>query len=122
VEIDVLLASGFLPHVQRISIELSPGEPYHLMGGPSELAQRVNDALDAAKSTCPRLTHGMNAWTWPLIADAFRRGHHTRVGFEDSVYLPDGTEAQSNAHLVQTALELYPSLATSDGSAGRDDV
>ena len=110
VEIDVLLRSGFLPRVQRISIELSPGEPYHLSGEPSALAQRVNGALDAAKSACPRLTHGMNAWTWDLIADAFRRGHDTRVGFEDSVYLPDGTEAQSNAQLVRTAKALYPGL------------
>jgi len=112
VEIDALLASGFLPHVQRISIELAPGEPYYLSGEPSMLAQRVNDALDTAESGCPRLTHGMKAWTWPLIADAFRRGHHTRVGFEDSVYLPDGTQAHSNAHLVQTALALHPGFAT----------
>jgi uncharacterized protein (DUF849 family) len=113
VEVDILLASGFLPHVMRVSIELAPGEPYHLSGEPSALAQRVNDALDEAQSACPRLTHGMNAWTWPLIADAFRRGHDTRVGFEDSVYLPDGTEAQSNAQLVQAALALYPGIAKS---------
>jgi beta-keto acid cleavage enzyme len=112
VEMDALLASGFLSHVQRISIELNPGEPYHLSGEPSALAQQVNDALDTAGSACPRLTHGMNDWTWPLVADAFRRGHHTRVGFEDSVYMPDGAKAQSNAHLVQAALALHASIAT----------
>ncbi len=106
VEMNVLLASGFLPHAQRISIELGPGEPYYLSGEPTALAQQVNDALDAAGSTCPRLTHGMNDWTWPLVADAFRRGHDTRVGFEDSVYLPDGTVAQSNAELVRAALAI----------------
>lgn len=108
-EMDVLLASGFLQHAQRISIELAPGEPYFLSGEPSELAQRVNDALDAAGSTCARLTHGMDTWTWPLVEDAFRRGHDTRVGFEDSVLLPDGRQAQSNAHLVQAALTLRAS-------------
>jgi uncharacterized protein (DUF849 family) len=63
-----------------------------------------------AGSTCPRLTHGMNDWTWPLVEDAFRRGHDTRVGFEDSVLLPDGRQAQSNAQLVQTALTLRASM------------
>jgi uncharacterized protein (DUF849 family) len=111
VEMDVLRASGFLPHAQRISIELDPGEPYYLTGAPTALAQQVNDALDAAGSTCPRLTHGMNDWTWPLVADAFRRGHDTRVGFEDSVYLPDRTVAQSNAELVQAAVAVRPRIA-----------
>jgi uncharacterized protein (DUF849 family) len=110
-EIDALLASGFLAHVQRISIELDPGEPYYLTGEPSALAQQVNDALDAAGSTCARLTHGMNDWTWPLVADAFRRGHDTRVGFEDSVYLPDGARADSNAQLVRAALALRAGIA-----------
>jgi uncharacterized protein (DUF849 family) len=49
----------------------------------------------------------MNDWTWPLVADAFRRGHDTRVGFEDSVYLPDGTVARSNADLVRAAVSLH---------------
>ena len=105
-EMDALIRSGFLPHAQRISIELDPGEPYFLTGEPSAVAQEINDALDAAGSTCPRLTHGMNDWTWPLVEDAFRRGHDTRVGFEDSVRLPDGRVARSNADLVRAAVSL----------------
>ena len=88
-EMEVLIRSGFLPQAQRISIELDPGEPYFLKGDPRTVAQQVNEALDEAGSACPRLTHGMNAWTWPLVEDAFSRGHHTRVGFEDSVFLPN---------------------------------
>lgn len=109
-ELDILLASGFLQHAQRISIELAPGEPYFLGGAPSAVAQQVNNALDAAGSTCPRLTHGMNGWTWPLVGDAFRRGHDTRVGFEDSVLLPDGSQAQNNAQLVRAAIALRASM------------
>ena len=105
-EMDRLLRSGLLPRAQRVSIELDPGEPYFLQGEPADLAQQVNDALDLAGSTCPRLTHGMNDWTWPLVEDAFRRGHDTRVGFEDSVLLPDGTRAESNAELVEAAVAL----------------
>jgi uncharacterized protein (DUF849 family) len=106
VEMDSLLRSGLLPRVQRVSIELDPGEPYFLEGDPSDLAQQVNDLLDDAGSTCPRLMHGMNDWTWPLVEDAFRRGHDTRVGFEDSVLLPNGTKADNNAQLVEAAVAL----------------
>ena len=67
---------------------------------------------DLAGATCPRLTHGMNDWTWPLVQDAFRRGHDTRVGFEDSVLLPGGTRADDNAQLVRAALELRASLSS----------
>ncbi len=52
----------------------------------------------------------MNNWTWILVADAFRRGHDTRVGFEDSVLLPDGTRAESNAQLVEAALALQAGI------------
>lgn len=106
VEMDRLVRSGLLPHAQRISIELAPGEPYFLEGNPTDVAQQVNGALDDAGSACPRLTHGMNEWTWILVADALRRGHDTRVGFEDSVLLPGGTRAESNAQLVEAALDL----------------
>ncbi len=56
--------------------------------------------------TVPRLQHGDEEWTWPLVTDAFRRGLATRVGFEDSVLLPDGSAAQDNAALVAAAIEL----------------
>ncbi|MCU1474872.1 3-keto-5-aminohexanoate cleavage protein [Amnibacterium sp.] len=105
-ELARLVQSGLLPSVQRISIELDPGEPYFLQGPATDVAQEVNDGLDAAGSSCPRLTHGMGDWTWPLVEDAFRRGHDTRVGFEDSLLMPDGTTADSNAQLVRAALAL----------------
>jgi uncharacterized protein (DUF849 family) len=100
VEVDPLVRSGLLPSAQRISIELDPDEG----GEPLALAQQVNRALDEAGSRCSRLTHGSGDWTWLLVADAFRRGHDTRVGFEDSVLLPDGRVARSNAELVEAAL------------------
>jgi hypothetical protein len=107
IEFDRLVRSGLLPKAQRISIELDPGEPYFLKGEPAELGRQMNELLDDAGATCPRLTHGMNDWTWALVEDAFRRGHDTRVGFEDSVLLPDGTVAASNAQLVEAAVSLH---------------
>jgi uncharacterized protein (DUF849 family) len=109
-ELDLLIASGYLPVAQRVSIELEPGDPYFLQGTPSGVAKRVNDALDDAGSDCRRLTHGMNAWTWPLVEEAFRLGHDTRVGFEDSILLPDGRTADRNADLVRTAVALKKAI------------
>ena len=105
-ELDALIGSGLLPHAQRVSIELDDGEPYFLRGDPAAIADGINRALDEAGSTCPRLTHGMGAWTWPLVRDAFARGHDTRVGFEDSTLLPDGRVAAGNAELVRAAVAL----------------
>ena len=101
-EMGALLGSGLLPYARRVSIELDP----ELTGEPIAIAREVNQALDDAGSACPRLTHGSSEWTWPLVADAFQRGHDTRVGFEDSVFLPDGTVAGSNADLVRAAVQL----------------
>jgi uncharacterized protein (DUF849 family) len=105
-EMDRLVASGLLAHVQRVSIELGPGEPYLLDGDPTVIAASVEDLLDEAGSTCPRLVHGMDVWTWPMVRYAFGRGHDTRVGFEDSVLLPDSRIASSNAELVAAAAAL----------------
>jgi hypothetical protein len=107
-----VLRCGLMTRVQRVSIELDPGEPYFLQGEPLHLAQQVNDLLDDVGSTCTRLTHGMNDWTWALVEDAFRRGHDTRVGFEDSVLLPNGTKADDNAQLVEAAVVLQYRLAS----------
>jgi uncharacterized protein (DUF849 family) len=120
VELGLLVRSGLLPKVQRVSIELDPGEPYFLRGPATDVAEEVNAGLDAAGSTCPRLTHGMGDWTWRLVEDAFRRGHDTRVGFEDSALLPDGTTAASNADLVRAALDLQRQIrsASTPSSTG----
>ena len=103
-EVDRFVRSGFVPDVQRVSIELG-GEPYFPQGDPADLAAQVNEALDAIGCTARRLTHGSGAWTWPLVDDAVRRGHDIRVGFEDSTLLPDGSVAGSNADLVRAAID-----------------
>jgi uncharacterized protein (DUF849 family) len=110
-ELGLLVASGLLPEAQRISIELDPGEPYFLQGTPQCLSARINEMLDEAGSNCRRLTHASDAWTWPLVREAFARGHDTRVGFEDSVLLEDGGVASSNADLVRSAVALEKTLA-----------
>ncbi len=59
--------------------------------------------LDAAAVRAPRLLHGVNATAWPLVDAAGARGYATRIGFEDTLVLPDGTVATGNGDLVRAA-------------------
>ena len=60
--------------------------------------------LDAAAVRAPRLLHGVNATAWPLVDAAGERGYATRIGFEDTLHLPDGRVAGGNGELVRAAL------------------
>ena len=63
----------------------------------------VEVVLDQARIATPRLLHGIDRTAWPMIGEAARRGLQTRIGFEDTVLLPDGGAAPSNAALVTAA-------------------
>lgn len=67
------------------------------------MADAIHEILDKAGVGAPRLQHGDGELTWILIEDAVRRGLDTRVGLEDTLYLPDGTRARNNADLVTAA-------------------
>jgi uncharacterized protein (DUF849 family) len=56
--------------------------------------------------TAPRLLHGLGHCAWHLIELAARRRYDTRTGFEDTLRLPDGSLARSNAELVAAARSL----------------
>jgi hypothetical protein len=55
---------------------------------------------------CPRLLHGFEAFAWESIALAADRGYSTRVGFEDTLVLPDGNRAHDNRDLVAAARQI----------------
>ena len=55
----------------------------------------------------PVLLHGENGGAWPVLRLAGRLGLATRVGLEDTLVLPDGERALSNAQLVSEALLQY---------------
>lgn len=106
-ELPLLEASGVGAIAQRVSIELDEDAPPHLLqGDPLAHLDRAEQGLDEIGVTCPRLVHGTEGWTWPLVRAALARGHETRVGFEDGVLLPSGRRAASNAELVAAAVEL----------------
>ena len=55
----------------------------------------------------PVLLHGEGAGAWPVLRLAGRLGLATRVGLEDTLVLPDGRPALSNAQLVAEGLVQY---------------
>jgi uncharacterized protein (DUF849 family) len=52
----------------------------------------------------PVLLHAEGPATWPVLAEAVRRGLHSRIGLEDTLWLPDGAFAPGNADLVTAAV------------------
>ncbi|MDV9175043.1 3-keto-5-aminohexanoate cleavage protein [Streptomyces sp. W16] len=55
----------------------------------------------------PVLLHGEDGGAWPVLRLAGRLGLATRMGLEDTLFLPDGERALSNAQLVAEALVQY---------------
>jgi uncharacterized protein (DUF849 family) len=74
-------------------------------------AQAIERVLDAAGVTTPRLLHGKDATAWSLLAYAATQGYATRIGLEDTLWLPSGALAHDNADLIRTALAYGTSQA-----------
>jgi uncharacterized protein (DUF849 family) len=77
--------------------------------GPDADTAAADDLLAlvlAAGSPAPVLLHGFDESCWPLLEHAARRGVQTRIGLEDTVRLPDGSAASSNAALISAAVGL----------------
>ncbi|MFL6163932.1 MAG: 3-keto-5-aminohexanoate cleavage protein [Jatrophihabitantaceae bacterium] len=99
---ELLVRSGLADRLTRVLVEplgLSARDALAEVAG-------IHRVLDAAGIEKPRLQHGDGEATWPLISDAIARGLDTRVGFEDTLLLPDGRPARGNAELVAAAREL----------------
>ncbi|MGC1212643.1 MAG: 3-keto-5-aminohexanoate cleavage protein [Micromonospora sp.] len=54
----------------------------------------------------PVLLHGEGPAAWPVLREAVRRGLSTRTGLEDTLTLPDGSDAPDNVALVSAAVAL----------------
>ena len=90
-----LVASGVAPRCTRVLVEVE-GEVTEAL---VEVAA-IEAVLADAGIRLPRLDHGYGRATFAVIDRAFRLGFGYRVGFEDTLVLPDGKPALSNAELV----------------------
>ena len=100
-EVAVLAQSGLAGSALRLLIEPVAAEPVAALAA----AAAVLDALDAAGIAGPRLLHGTEAAAWPVLDRAVVLGYQSRIGFEDTLTLPDGSVADSNEALVRAARE-----------------
>lgn len=62
--------------------------------------EAIIHCLDEGGILLPRLLHGYDATTWPVLNVALQLGYATRIGLEDTLTLPDGTGARDNAEMV----------------------
>jgi uncharacterized protein (DUF849 family) len=94
-----LVDSGLADRCRRILLE--PAE-----ASCSARANLLQIENVLAGVTVPRLLHGLGHCAWHLIELAARRHYDTRTGFQDTLRLPDGSFARSNADLVTAACQL----------------
>ena len=98
-DVERFIATGLANRVARILVE-----PVDVKASDAEgLVSDIHARLDGYRMRVPRLQHGDGEATWILIADALRRGVDTRVGFEDTLYGPEGEDAEANDVLVRAA-------------------
>ena len=99
---EALVSSGLADRTTRVLVE--PVD----VGRDDALAvvSAIHQVLDRHDVAVPRLQHGDGDAAWILLEDAVARGIDTRIGFEDTLLLPDGNQAASNALLVGAARQL----------------
>lgn len=81
----------------RLMIELRPAPDFE------EIADAMLAQVRAVDPQTPVLLHGGGTDVWRAVRHAALRGLQTRIGFEDTVALPDGRPAPGNAALVTAA-------------------
>lgn len=97
-----LVASGLARRCLRILIEPHDGHPATSVA----TAAAIDEVLTRAEITLPRLYHGRDVATWAVLDAALDRGQDIRIGFEDTLCLPDNRQARNNAELVGSAVQM----------------
>ncbi|MER6341801.1 3-keto-5-aminohexanoate cleavage protein [Streptomyces tendae] len=105
----LFLRSPLGPKVLRVLAEVTDTDPATARGSARTLLSDLGPAHGR-----PVLLHGEDGGAWPVLRLAGRLGLATRIGLEDTLFLPDGGRAVSNAALVAACLGEYAS-ARRDG-------
>jgi 3-keto-5-aminohexanoate cleavage enzyme len=115
-----LLYDGLLPFPSCFLLELdSPGYGAGPQVAPATVStyEALSAALRDEFPDAPWAAHGAGVATYPVVQRALADGAHVRVGFEDSVQMPDGELAQSNASQVAWAVERAAELGRRPATA-----
>jgi uncharacterized protein (DUF849 family) len=94
---ELMMRSGIWKRAMRVLLEAQEQVVENALANVAAMEEVISDC------PLPRLLHGFDAITWPLIAEAARRNWDTRVGLEDTLVMPDGSPARGNAQLVEAA-------------------
>jgi uncharacterized protein (DUF849 family) len=105
--LDRFLASDLQSLCRRVLVEVTEADPAAAVQAAQAMLTRI--ALPPSRI----LLHGEGPATWHLVREAARLGCETRIGFEDTLALPDGCLAQSNAELVAAACQILASVPPS---------
>ncbi|WP_371637634.1 3-keto-5-aminohexanoate cleavage protein [Streptomyces zaomyceticus] len=108
--------SPLAPRVLRVAVRAPALNPNPVTGPSAEAAEAAEAAacslLAELEPGLPPgtsvLLHGTDGGVWPVLRLARRLGLAARIGLEDTLLLPDGTPARSNAELVTAALAGRP--------------
>ncbi|MGV9791110.1 3-keto-5-aminohexanoate cleavage protein [Streptomyces sp. NPDC003435] len=87
------------PRVLRVLAEVTDTDPATAEASAHALLAELGAAYGR-----PVLLHGEDGGAWPVLRLAGRLGLATRIGLEDTLFLPDGERALSNAGLVAAGL------------------
>ena len=90
--------------VLRVLAEVTDTDPATAEESALTLLADLGSGTDPGR---PLLLHGEEGGAWPVLRLAGRLGLATRVGLEDTLVLPDGQRALSNAQLVAEAVAQY---------------
>ncbi|WP_285595879.1 3-keto-5-aminohexanoate cleavage protein [Actinomycetospora sp. NBRC 106378] len=96
-----LRLAGVPVNTVRIAVEVTVTDPDTAVAE----AVRLLRALQPMPVPVPVLLHGEEDGAWPVLEYARREGFDTRMGFEDTLYGPDGIWlATGNEELIRFAL------------------
>lgn len=95
-------ASPLASRVLRVLAEVTDPAPRTAARSARALLAELGDAHGR-----PVLVHGAEGGAWAVLRLAGRLGLATRIGLEDTMALPDGERARSNAQLVAEGLAQY---------------
>ncbi|WP_306190867.1 3-keto-5-aminohexanoate cleavage protein [Streptomyces sp. MK5] len=95
-------ASPLAPGVLRVLAEVTDPAPETAAESARALLAELGDAHGR-----PVLLHGEEGGAWSVLRVAGQLGLAARIGLEDTLVLPDGERARSNAQLVSEGLVRY---------------
>ncbi|RNL83998.1 3-keto-5-aminohexanoate cleavage protein [Halostreptopolyspora alba] len=97
----ILAATGLADDVVAALVEPTQATTEEALRNASD----IDTVLDRAGIELARMLHGADDTAWPLLEAAVSAGRDIRIGFEDTMRGPDGTEVANNAALVTAAVE-----------------